>query len=197
MVETNKTPSQEEESVPASRVSRAPFFGAVLVGVFLLFLLLIIAALSWGVYRGYRLNQEKTLLPSISALSLGEAGEAAVEEEEKDTTPEEVSDDVTTDEVTMKKVKAAAIKVLNGGAPKGSASVLAETLKKDGYTQVTTGNTIKDYAGVVIYFSPEMEKEATVVKNTLLKSYPKISMQPAVKTNTETTQAPLAVIFGK
>ncbi|MBP9728086.1 MAG: LytR C-terminal domain-containing protein [Candidatus Moranbacteria bacterium] len=199
MTETPEVSAQEpEKNVAPVSPSREPLFGALLFGIFLIFLVVIIAGMSWGIYRGYRLSQEQAVLPSISTIALGEIAEEKAEAaKEEAVTEEKTSNDTASEEAVLKKAQATKIKVLNGGAPKGSASVIEGILKQAGFTQIEIGNTLKDYTGVVIYFAPEVEKEAEVVKATLLKSYPKTTVQPAVKTNTETTQAPLSIIFGK
>lgn len=199
MVEKIEGPSSEERDVAQVRTSREPLFGTILFGFILLLGLAVLCGIGWVGYQGYRLNQKQATLPSIASLSLSVASEETKENSgSTQATPEETTSKVADyQEETVKKAKASTIKVLNGGAAKGSATVLADILKKEGYTQVSTGNTIKDYTGVVVYFSPETEKEAELVKGTLSKTYPQIAVKPAVKTNTETTQAPISIIFGK
>jgi len=200
MAEKTGTPSSgEEQDVARVRTSREPLFGTLLFGCILILGLAVLCGIGWVGYQGYRLNQKQATLPSIASLSLSVAPEETEENPgSTQATPEETTPKVADDqEETVKKAKAASIKVLNGGAAKGSATVLADILKKEGYTQVTTGNTIKDYLGVVVYFSPETEKEAEIVKGVLIKTYPQVVAKPAIKTNTETTQAPLSIIFGK
>jgi hypothetical protein len=94
------------------------------------------------------------------------------------------------------KAKNTDIKVLNGGAAKGSAGVVAEALKKAGYTKVTTGNTLGDYTGTTVYFSVGLDQEAGAVKQALL-SWPATVTKEAPQGNKETAQAPLTVIVGK
>lgn len=199
MTEKQETSSEEtpKNNPSSSRASRGPLLGLILFGIIVLLVVGVVIMMAWGGYRGYRLSQERAALPSISNLSVGEVVTDATDEpKEKITAEEAPSADVSAEE-GVKKAKATAIKVLNGGAAKGSASVASLALQKKGYTQVTMGNTIKDYTGVVVYYSPEVEKEAMVVKNDLLATYPKAEAKPAVKTNTETTQAPLSIIIGK
>lgn len=199
MVEKIEAPSSEEQDVVQVRTSREPLFGTILFGFILLLGVAVLCGIGWVGYQGYRLNQKQATLPSIASLSLSVASEETKENSgPTQAIPEETTPKVADDqEEVVKKAKASTIKVFNGGAAKGSATVLADILKKEGYTQVSTGNTIKDYTGVVVYFSPETEKEAELVKGTLSKTYPQIVAKPAVKTNTETTQAPISIIFGK
>lgn len=186
----------KKNTVSPTRRSRGPLFGSILFGMMILLVLGILVTGIWGGYRGYQMSQERATLPSIATLAVGEIGSEVADEPQETILQEATTPDARNEEGT-KKARATTIKVFNGGAAKGSASVLAETLKKVGYTQVTIGNTIKDYSGVVVYFAPEVETEATIVKNDLLKTYPKVETKPAVVTNTETTQAPISVIVGK
>lgn len=197
MTELPKDSSSEQEKTPTPSQSREPLFGALLFGFFFLLVGVIIAGVGWGVYQGYRASQERAVLPSIATIAVGEVQQEPVAETKEEVKEEKSSAEPVSEEAMLKKAQAVTIKVLNGGALKGSASTLAGTLKQAGFTKVEIGNTLKDYTGIVIYFAPEVEKEANAVKAALLKSYPKITTEPAVKTNTETTQAPLSIIVGK
>jgi hypothetical protein len=200
MTDEQQLPLSDEvkkQSTSPAQVSRGPLFGSILFGIIILLLLGVLVMIAWGGYHGYRLNQEQAALPSIATLSAGEVVPEVADEPIETTTQQEKPSVDAMDEASLGKAKATMIKVLNGGAAKGSASVLAEALKKQGYTQVIIGNTIKDYSGVVVYFAPEVEKEAAIVKNDLLKTYPGVEIKSAITTNTETTQAPLSIIVGK
>lgn len=188
----------QEHHHPVPRSSRGALFGLILLVIIFLLGAGIITMVAWGGYRGYHVSQERSALPSITMLSVSEdTGEMADKSTENATEEEKSPTDALVKDEGIKKARATAIKVLNGGAAKGSASALAEVLKKGEYTKVTLGNTIKDYVGVVVYFAPEAEKEAHVVKNDLQVTYPLVETKPAIANNPETTQAPLSVIIGK
>lgn len=198
MSETPETVEEQQKNTSSARSSREPLFGAILFGFFSLVAIIVVVGIGWGVYQGYQVSQERAVLPSIATITLGDDVKETTEEPKEEVAIEEKpSTDTVSQEEMLKKAQAISIKVLNGGAPKGSASVVAGALTRAGFTKVEIGNTLKDYTGVVIYFAPEAEKEAETVKATLLKSYPNITTQSAIKTNTETTQAPLSIIFGK
>lgn len=198
-----KTITQDQVSVSVNNrpVSREPLFGAVLFGAMIMLVVGAIGLIVWGVYTGFSEHRSQEALPSIGMLKTEESStiDTGTEEKREDAVMQKeepvVQPSLTEEEI--RKSKTTAIKVMNGGATKGSASVLAEVLKKAGYTQVTIGNTVKDYSGVVMYFAPEVEKEAMIVKDDLLKTYPKAETKPAVATNVETAQAPLSIILGK
>jgi cytoskeletal protein RodZ len=184
---------QDGKSVPSTRSSREPFFGTLLFGVLVLVMLGVISLLSWWGYRGWSFSQEQSALPSIAALPITEEKtESRVPvEEEKPQTQEPSQEEL------VKKTKETDIKVLNGGAAKGSAGVLGEALKKEGYTKISVGNTTGNYTGTIIYFASGLDQEAATLKASLLKSHPKTEAKPALTDNKETTQAPLTVILGK
>lgn len=185
------------ESAPPVKKSRESLFGSLLFTAIVVVILVLILAAGWGGYKGFRVNQEQAALPSIGNLAIEEQKtEAAepvksMEEEKKEQT-------VTNSETELRtKAKNTEIKALNGGAAKGSAGIVAEILKKDGYTKVVPGNTLKDYTGTVVYYAAGLEKEAGFVKEALLKNYPKAEIKAAITSNTETTQASIVVIVGR
>jgi len=183
---------QDEKNVAPSRSSRQPLFGTLLFSGLVLMMLVVVALLSWWGYRGWNFTQERSALPSIAALPITEEkteSSVPVKEEPKTEEPSQ--------EELVKKTKAADIKVLNGGAAKGSAGVLGEALKKEGYTKISVGNTTGNYTGTTIYFASGLDQEAATLKASLLKSYPKTETKPALIDNKETTQASLTVILGK
>lgn len=191
---------RKEELAPSeSASSREPLFGALLFGSLLLVLFGILAVVGWGGYRGWRLNQEQASLASIRDLSLEEASSMEESSPSEIVAPQtELATSQSDENVSLQtKAKGTEIKVLNGGAAKGSAGTLAEALKKEGYSKVTTGNTVADYTGVVVYFSSGLDQEAGLVKASLTPSFPKAETKEALKNNKETAQAPLTIILGK
>lgn len=185
------------ESIPSVKKSRESLFGTLLFTAIMVVILVLVLAAGWGGYKGFRANQEQTALPSIGNLAIAEQKTEVVEPEKSQ--EGEVKEEVITNLETELRTKAknTDMKALNGGAAKGSAGVVAEILKKDGYTKVTPGNTLKDYTGTVVYYAAGLEKEAGFVKETLLKNYPKAEIKAAIPSNTETTQAPIVVIVGR
>lgn len=194
-MEEKQMADEQEEKVVVPRPSREPLFGAMLFGGMALIVLGVAAIFGWGGYQGWRLNQERTELPSIGSLSLQEEPQAVSETPRAEEKPAGVA--IPSGEDILAKAQGTEIKVLNGGATKGSATVVTEMFKKAGYTKVTAGNTIGNYAGTAVYFAADFEKEAEAVKGALLKTYPKTEVKPAVAGNKETTQAVLTVILGR
>ena len=192
---------KEAVDVPQASVgkvkSHGPLFGGILFGIIILIVFVTLGTIGWGAYKGYLMNKERVALPSIQTLPKEEAvAEVAaspkvVPAEESKTVP------AATPSEDIKQAKATDLKVLNGGAAKGSATTAADVLKKDGYTKVTTGNTLADFAGVTVYYAAGLEKIAEIVKAALLKTYPNAAVKPAQKDKSETSLAPLTVILGK
>lgn len=187
--------SQEAEKVVSSKSSREPFFGTLLFVLMLIVLATCAALLGWWGYRGFQANKEQAALPSISTLATKEEVKEPEEAKEETVSPQKT--DTVSPEELLKKTKATDIKVLNGGAAKGSAGVAGEALKKDGYTKVSVGNTTGNYTGTIIYFATGLDQEAATLKTALQKTYPKAETKAALSDNKETTGAPLTVILGK
>jgi len=70
------------------------------------------------------------------------------------------------------------ITVLNGGAPAGSASQVANQLKNAGFTNTTSGNAASfDYQGVTIYYQENSASAAQEIKDVLSSSYSNIKLE--------------------
>ncbi len=194
----NDVSSEKIDTVAVTKTSRESFFGTLFFWFMIFLVMSILGAVGWGAYRGIEFNQKQTALPSISGLprETAPAEEVPAQVNVVAESPT-ITDTSAPQEVDRKKAQALAIKVLNGGAAKGSAGVLVEFLKKSAFTQVTAGNTLNDYAGTTIYYAPQLEKEAGFVRDVMLKTYPKTEIQPSIKSNSETSQAPLTIIVGK
>ncbi|MBP7060578.1 MAG: LytR C-terminal domain-containing protein [Candidatus Moranbacteria bacterium] len=186
------------EEVPmVIKPSREPLFGALLFGGAVLIGIALLALLGWGGYRGWHATKNQAALPSIAALPQDDGGAPAPETTPTEAVPTIPESVVLSPEELLTKAKGTDIQVLNGGGVRGSAGVAAEILKKDGYTKLTIGNTVKDYTGTVVYFSDGLDGEADTVKKTLFKIYPKTETKPALKENAETTKGAITVIIGK
>ncbi len=187
---------QEVSSSAKPQSSREPLFGTLLLIFMMIIFLGVVAGIILGGYHGWRLNKEEKTLTSIESLAVKEA---PVEEEvpskkEGQTNP---SAESASEEQVLVKAKATEIKVLNGGAAKGSAGIVTELLKKEGFIKAVAGNALGNYVGTVVYFAPALEQEAQKVKVVLMKTYPTVETKPAVSNNKETSQAPLTVILVK
>lgn len=191
------TASEKINTALVSKASREPFFGTLLFGFMILSGIVVFGGAGFAIYHGIEFNQKQAALPSISGLSQEVIIPEVVPEEERKGEESAPGETQISQEADMKKAQATAIKVLNGGASKGSAGTLGEFLKKKMFTQVTVGNTLTDYTGTVVYYGSEFEKEAGLVRDVMLETYPKTETRPSIPSNSETRQAPLTIIVGK
>lgn len=192
---------KEEETIPQETVvkkphSRESLWGALLFACMILFVVASMASIGWFAYAKWKTEKVATMEPSIAVLS-----EKIMEQQ----TPVEIegakasgndAEEVSPTDITVA-AKKLPVSVLNGGATKGSAGTVATFLKAEGYTNVTAGNTLKDYSGVVLYYATGLEKEAEAVRVSVAKKYPQAKSMPADTTNKETTVSQVTIILGK
>lgn len=194
--------SQSQQDLVATKSktpqrSRESLWGAVLFACMLLFVIVSVSGIGWVIYSQWKSERLADSQPSISALREPASGEQAVPAEidsalasESETaTPETADATAAAQKLT--------ISVLNGGGAKGSAGTLADVLKKEGYTKVSPGNTIKDYTGVTVYYTANLEKEAASIKGSVAKQYPQATLSAADAKNKETSVSQITVIIGK
>lgn len=197
-----ETPPAEEKNAPVMRDahqqgSREPLWGMFLIAFMLLFVIASIAGIGWVVYSKWQSVRVAKNEPSIMALSEQPlAPETAMTESAQENT-EAAAPQGQSDSAGLEAAKKLEISVLNGGAAKGSAGVLAEFLKTEGYSKVIAGNTAKDYAGIAIYHAANLEKEANAIRGSVAKKYPQVKVLPADTANKETTTFPVTIIIGK
>lgn len=187
---SQESSSQERDANNPS--SHGALWGTLLFIIFWVSFLGVLVWLGWIGYRMWHQKQEEVSLPSIAALPTKPVTE------EQTPTPE--SPAVTPAPEAPKQSETnwgRDIKVLNGGAAKGSANTVADILKKAGYTKVAAGNSAGNYTGTVVYFATGLENEAAAVQKVLLKSYPKTETKAALKGNSDTAAAVITVILGK
>ncbi|MFZ2299927.1 MAG: LytR C-terminal domain-containing protein [Candidatus Moraniibacteriota bacterium] len=180
--------------------SHEPLWGMFLIASMILFVVASIAGIGWVAYTNWQSARVEKNQPSITALQRQpNEQEAAPAESPTSENPQAVNTD--TQEQTASSVALAAkkldISVLNGGAAKGSAGILAEFLKTEGYSKTVAGNTLKDYTGTVVYYAANLEKEAEVVKESVVKKYSQAKILPADANNKETSVSQVTVIIGK
>lgn len=177
--------------------SREPLWGAMLFAGMLLFVVASVLGVGFVAYTKWQSERIAKNHPSITVLS-------EQSKQEKSATPVEPAK--TTDDAkaveplandSAAAVKKLEITVLNGGAAKGSAGLLADYLKKEGYSKTDSGNTVKDYEGIIIYYAAQLEKEAAVVKGSVAKKYPQVKVLPADVKNKETAVSQVTIILGK
>lgn len=182
----------------ASRhASREGWYGMILLGCVVLFGIALFGGALWWMYTNVylQMHEEKSSIVGLSAERT--AGTAPADEAKETVVPVAIPAAPVPKETTAADAKQEAIAVLNGGGAKGSAGTVAALLKQEGYAQVTTGNTTKDYTGVVVYHAADKTTSAAAVVKSLLKQYPKAVSKEAPKTDTEASSGAIVVIIGK
>jgi cytoskeletal protein RodZ len=197
--DTKKNKEKSSDSENTDRVSRAyresrrdDFLGKTIIFVVII---LIIGAATFLVFLGYRLAGSGSI-ENASIVSISSQGPSSVSEQETHEQKEaKVPQDTAKDGVFMK--NSISIVVLNGGAPKGSAGIVADILKTDGFLKATAGNASGDYSGMVVYWKEGNESAAKAVQAALSAKYPSIAVKASDPKNKETLSAPIVAILGK
>lgn len=203
------TPTPENIESPVAETvttSRPPkesnevFLGGVIIVVLCVLLLLLTGTFGYFGYRLWLASHVERSTPSIQEL-----GEKIVETTEVSppsespapptTTPTPAAP--TTPETPLVDKATVEVKVLNGGGARGSASTLTELLKKAGYTKAAFGNTVTDYMGTTVYHTADAVKAAELIKEEIMKTYPKVTLAPAKAGDKDMTAASVVVILGK
>ncbi|OGI16126.1 MAG: hypothetical protein A2878_03150 [Candidatus Moranbacteria bacterium RIFCSPHIGHO2_01_FULL_54_31] len=192
-----KTNSFPPVSDAVFQKSHESLWGAILFALMILFVAASIAGIGWVAYAKWQSKRMATKQPSISALQAQSNEQENAPASDEPASPDEDVPNTKTDTDNVAAAKKLDMSVLNGGAAKGSAGTIAEFLKTEGYTKVTAGNTLKDYAGIAVYYADGLEKEADAVKASLVKKYPQAKTLPADAKNKETSVSQVTVILGK
>lgn len=189
-------PISEGKESQASSVedSNEQFFGILVMTIVLMFLVLLASYGGRSLYHVVKNSRSDASMPSIESIPL--APNTVLNEEKSEISKSEEKSTVTDQERSIN--KKIAIKVLNGGAAKGSASAVAELLKEAGYTAISTGNSAGDYVGVsVTFLSPASENDADSVREALSKKYPSSAVKSAIQGNADMAASPITVIVGE
>lgn len=191
---TSEEGSSEKKS---AQVSHESLFGFLVMLIIVLCGVALASYGGWILYHGVQESRGDSSRISIEDIPLRmNTGEQQKEPKEMEEPKSAENTEVKTDStVANKKIS---VKVMNGGAVKGSASVVAGVLMGSGYATVGTGNATGDYTGVTVYFTaPATEADANALKESLLKKYPGTVVKPSVVGTADTLVSPVTVIIGK
>lgn len=186
--------------IVAPQKSRESLWGALLFAAMIVFVMASIGSIGWTAYSHWKKVRANGNNPSITGLlkeTEQEMSGVASDEISPPLENEILENAKITNEETISAAKKLEVSVLNGGAAKGSAGVLADFLKKEGYLKTDMGNTQKDYVGVTIYHAAGLEKEVEAVKASVAKKYPQAKILPADSRNKETSVSQVTIILGK
>ncbi len=196
--DTPQVPEVTPVTLAPVKGSNEVFFGGVIIIVLCILLVLLTGTFGYFGYRLWQSSQITRSTPSIQELgekvgeNKSEPTPAVVESTPATTPPTpSTSETASVDKATVE------VKVLNGGGVRGSASTLTDVLKKAGYTKVTFGNTVSDYTGTTIYHAADATKVAELLKEEVIKTYPKATLLPAKAGDKDMTAASIVVILGK
>ncbi len=198
--ENNQNTAQKEMRV-SPRKSRESLFGTLLFASMILSVVASIGGIGWVMYARWKMERAADSRASITELikkadqETGDVASPATATPQKNETDQGINP--STNEEIISVAKKLEISVLNGGAAKGSAGILADFLKKEGYLKTDMGNTLKDYAGVIIYYTASLEKEAEMIQASVIKKYPQAKILPADSKNKETLVSQVTIILGK
>jgi predicted secreted protein len=182
------------------KAKREHLFGTLLLGGLIVVVCFGLFGVGFGAFTLWQVQSIKNQAPSISNLSVSpEGADEPVEETAPTTDSVEVKQEVVSDATAegLKKAQGLDVIVMNGGGAKGVAMEVSESLKKEGFTKVTVGNTTGDFTGTVLYAKKEMMAEAEAVKAKLVAKYPSLVVKEALASDKETQTKALTLIFGK
>lgn len=195
-------PGEEKENIPQNQevisdTSHESLWGIILLAGMFLFVVISVGGVGWVTYARWHEEREVQNQPSIAGWS-EQFGEEVVDVSAEPAQAENSMKAVeTATDDSMAAAKKLEISVLNGGAAKGSAGILADVLKKEGYGRTDSGNTARDYIGVTLYYTIGLEKEAAIVKESVAKKYPLAKILPVDTKNKETSVSQVTIILGK
>jgi hypothetical protein len=166
-----------------------------------IFFLVLVGGLLWG-WNYWRETSQNTKDTRASIDSLVSDATLTIprsqESVEPDTTVTPGADEKKQDVAPTDAIKAVLdVKVINGGAVKGSATKVQGILKQNGYAKAQAGNSLTDHTGVAVYYSGANEALATAIQQLLMKEYPKTSVQASTSPKAENGSASVVVILGK
>ena len=168
-----------------------------------IFFLAIAGASVWGWIHWKETKQvAQDQRPSIGALATDPIASAPSKPQEVVTEPSAAEDASAENKKPAEAVNDAVkstldVKVMNGGAARGSAVKVQDFLKKNGYTKARVGNAVGDYTGVTVYYLGSNEGNANSVKQALEKDYPNTLVKIATSSSAENGSAPVVVMLGK
>lgn len=117
------------------------------------------------------------------------------------TTPTTTTTDTTTGTALTPSdtLKATSLRVLNGGAAKGTAGKLLTALNKAGLSKTSVGDADSDYTGTTVYYQADSYKERAEEVVKLLESIgTKGAVTKKAESSTgETGNTPIVIITGK
>lgn len=179
-----------------SQKKKEHFLGTILLVIIIFFILSSVLGLSWVGYSQWKNVQAEKNKPTIQTLTEPEADPVAQNERQEAVKADAPAAQADQQSEEVKDITKEKIAVLNGGAATGSAAKLADALKTEGLTAITTGSTQGDFTGTVVYYHKDKEGEAKVLLPLVQKSYKDAVLKEQDATKAETATEGLTVILG-
>lgn len=138
-------------------------------------IILLVALSVWLIYRSLTGAGNSTSSSSTTPTTQASTSQTATDT--TSTTSTTSSESATVDKASVK------VRVLNGNGRSGEASLVAESLKDDGFANITTGNAASRYAATVIYYNTGKLAEAKAVQKVVSSKY-----EPTLKEDSNITK---------
>lgn len=181
---------------PVVRKKKEHFLGTILLVIIIFFILSSLVGVGWVGYSQWHNAQVEKSKPTIQTLTEPEADPVAEGERQEATPADAPATEAAPQSEVAKDITKEKIAILNGGAAAGSAAKLADALKKENLTEISTGSTTEDFTGIVVYYQKEKEGEAKVLLPLVQKEYKDATLKEQDATKKETATQPLTVILG-
>jgi len=161
----------------------------IIIGIFLAVVFLIIYALGFWVYKKIIPPSEKGKASIVSLVNepVPEEEKQEVVSEQNNQEEEQPEENISPEEID--------IKILNGGAPAGSAGKVKDALVAEDYEKAEAANAEGDYKGTIIYCKEGFKESAENIKEILKTDYPLVEIKEA--TSGEETAGDIVVILGE
>jgi cytoskeletal protein RodZ len=171
------------------------------LGVFLvLWILSFFAGLAgvifWHGYSQFGVRLEERARPSITELKVQAPAAESVVASMTDAQSETPATTPPSTEGAGVAKGDLSVRVLNGGAAKGSAGVVTELLTKAGFTKAVAGNATGDYQGMTVYCTKGKDTESKALADALAASYKEVTAKPIPENVSELAQATCTVVIG-
>lgn len=188
--------NKANSGTPVVRKKKEHFLGTILLVIIIFFILSSLMGIGWVGYSQWRNVQVEKNKPTIQTLTEPEA-DPVVQGDRQEAVPSDApASEANPQSEAAKDITKEKVAILNGGAAAGSAAKLADALKKENLTEISTGSTTEDFTGTVVYYQKEKEGEAKVLLSLVQKEYKDATLKEQDTTKKETATQPLTIILG-
>lgn len=176
--------------------SREALFGAFVLFWVCSFFAGLVGVMFWHGYGRATPVMKERERPSITDLAPVPPATIVVDTPQTETPPAEESAPATETTTPAVAKGELVVRVLNGGAPKGSAAVVTEYLKTAGFTKAVAGNADANYSDVAVYCLAGKEAEAKSLEEALKTKYQGVTIKATSSAVGELAQSPCTVVVG-